>query len=172
VIRKLSIIAAVLTVFAALVWATDTVTLQGERTIYTAKCEQGSWQGERCSGKLVAGDRYRYRVLKAHSEVFFWTVGTSEPSGKFTDCDIQDGRNWRCKPNADVGRSITLEMSKGFALPDPTGAARSFHCISKLTWTLLDAGIPITDTAMSPPRAPGLGQARLPAAPPAAAAGA
>lgn len=161
-VRKLLIVVTVLTVFYALVWATDTVTLQGERTIYTARCEQGSWVGERCTGNLVAGDRYRYRVLRAHSEVFFWIAGSSEPSGKFTDCTIQDGRNWRCKPNADVGRSITLEMAKGFAVPDPSGAARSFHCISKLTWVLLNAGIPITSTAMTPPRLSALGPAAAP----------
>ena len=41
------------------------------------------WQGERCSGRLVAGDRYRYRALKPHGEVIFWTVGTKDKSGKF-----------------------------------------------------------------------------------------
>ena len=161
-IRKLSIVVTILTVFFALVWASDTVTLQGERTIYTAKCEQGSWQGERCTGNLVAGDRYRYRALRARNEVIFWIAGSSEPSGKFTDCAIQDGRNWRCKPNADVGRSITLAMAKGFAVPDSTGAARSFHSISKLTWVLLNAGIPITSTAMTPPSLSGLGQVAAP----------
>ena len=105
---------------------------------------------------------YRYRVLRAHSEVIFWIAGSSEPSGKFTDCAIQDGRNWRCKPNADVGRSITLAMAKGFAVPDPTGAARSFHSISKLTWVLLNAGIPITSMAMTPPGLSGLGQVAAP----------
>lgn len=149
-VRKLLILAAVLAVFYTLVWVTDTVTLQGERTIYTARCEQGSWAGDRCAGKLVAAERYRYRVLKAHSEVFFWIVGSLEPSGKFTDCVIQDGRNWQCKANADALRSITLEMSKGYPVADASASTRPYHAVSKLTWTLLSVGIAVTDTAMSP----------------------
>ena len=81
--------------FAA--WASDFVTMQGERTVYTVDCSNGSWQANHCAGKLVAGNRYRYRALKPHSEVIFWTVGAKEPSGKFGECTIQDGRNWRCK---------------------------------------------------------------------------
>ena len=73
-------------------WANDFVSLQGERTIYTAQCEQGSWNGKHCSGRLAAGPRYRFRALKAHREVIFWTVAVaSEPSGKLTDCTIRDG---------------------------------------------------------------------------------
>ncbi len=160
--RNLSILALVIAMFLAFVWATDTVTLQGERTIYTARCEQGNWQGELCTGKLVAAERYRYRVLKAHNEVFFWVVSSSEPSGKFTDCAIQDGRNWRCQTNADAARSITLEMARGFPVADSSGVTRPYHAVSKLTWVLLDNGIPITSTAMSPPRPPSSGQVHVP----------
>ena len=92
--------------FAA--WASDFVTMQGERTVYTVDCADGSWQGDRCSGRVKAGTRYRYRALKPHNEVIFWTVGTNEPSGKFNDCKIEDGRNWACKVCADAARSITL----------------------------------------------------------------
>ena len=53
------------------VWAADFVTLQGERTIYTAGCNGGTWVGNRCTGKLAAADRFRFRALKAHGEVFF-----------------------------------------------------------------------------------------------------
>ena len=85
--------------FAA--WASDFITMQGERTIYTVECHDGAWAGDHCAGSLVAGTRYRYRALPPHSEVIFWTVGTNEPSGKFGDCTIRDGRNWVCKPNGD-----------------------------------------------------------------------
>ena len=97
--------------FAA--WASDFVTLQGERTIYTVDCDGGAWQGDHCSGQVAAGARYRYRALKPHGEVIFWTVGTSEPSGKFGECTIQDGRNWVCKVCPDAARSITLQMAQG-----------------------------------------------------------
>ncbi len=159
-VRKLLILATVLAVFCALVWATDSITLQGERTVYTARCEQGSWVGDRCTGKLAAAERYRYRVLKPHSEVFFWVVASSEPSGKFTECVIQDGRNWQCKANADAAKSITLEMSKGYPMRDKSGTTRPYHAVSKLTWTLLRLGIAITDTALGPPHTAAYGAAR------------
>jgi hypothetical protein len=131
----------VVLVLVATAWANDFIMLQGERTIYTAGCEQGAWAGKHCTGKLVAAERYRFRALKAHNEVFFWTAGaSSEPVGRFTQCMVQSASNWVCQPNADVGRSITLEMSQGRAVPDPGGKTRPFHPISKVHWLLLNNG--------------------------------
>ena len=123
-------------------WSSDVITLQGERTIYTADCRGGSWQGTRCSGRLVAADRYRFRALKTHREVVFWTAGASGHSGKFTDCEIEDGRNWNCKPTVDAAQTITLQMSRGVAMPDASGAAKRFHAIAKWRWWLLRWDIP------------------------------
>ena len=126
--------------FAA--WASDFVTMQGERTIYTVECVGGAWQGDQCAGQLTAGQRYRYRALKPHREVIFWTVGTAEPSGKFEDCTIQDGRNWVCKVCPDAKRSITLQMAHGAPVP-PAGAdavTRPFRAVSKWRWMLLKRG--------------------------------
>lgn len=132
----------VLIVLAFSAWITDGITLEGERTVYTAKCQDGNWQGNNCTGKLVAGERYRFRALRSHGEVVFWTVkATTEPSGKFTDCVIKDGRNWKCKANADLPRTITLEMARGCPVADSTGKALSFHQISKLRWMLMTLGI-------------------------------
>ena len=122
-------------------WASDFLTLQGERTVFTVECSAGVWAGDRCSGKLVSGPRYRYRALKAHSEVIFWIVGGVEPSAKFSACVIQDGRNWRCQPNADASRSITLEMVQGVPVAGPPALTRSFHMVSKWRWYLLEHGI-------------------------------
>ena len=119
-------------------WASDFITMQGERTIYTVECQAGSWNGDRCSGQLVVGPRYRYRALPPHSEVIFWTAGTSEPSGKFADCTIRDGRNWLCKPNGDAPRSITLQMAEGVPIAGP--ATRPFRSVSKWRWMLLQRG--------------------------------
>jgi len=124
--------------FAA--WASDFITLQGERTIYTADCDSGKWQGDRCSGKVKAGERYRYRALKPHNEVIFWTVGSNEPSGKFNDCTIQDGRNWACKVCADASRSITLEMAHGKPVVTAAAPTRPFRAVSKWRWLLLQRG--------------------------------
>jgi len=124
--------------FAA--WASDFITLQGERTIYTADCDSGKWQGDRCSGKVKAGTRYRYRALKPHNEVIFWTVGSNEPSGKFNDCTIQDGRNWACKVCADASRSITLEMAHGKPVVTAAAPTRPFRAVLKWRWLLLQRG--------------------------------
>ncbi len=142
---------AVIAALGAVTWGSDAITLQGERTVYTADCVQGSgpgqWQGRLCSGRLAAGDRFRFRALKPHREVIFWTVGSAEPSGKFTDCQIEDGRNWLCKPNADARRTITLQMAHGSPVPDASGQARAFHAVSKTRWWLIKAGLPLGNTA-------------------------
>jgi hypothetical protein len=133
--------------FSVFLWASDRITWEGERTIYTAECRDGAWQGPHCTGKLVAGDRYRFRVLQPHREVVFWTVGSATPSGKFTDCDVQDGRNWTCRPNADVGRTITLQMTEGVPVAEPAGRTRPFHPLPKWRWTLLHWGLPAGGSA-------------------------
>jgi hypothetical protein len=125
----------------ALAWATDYITLQGECTVYTAECKQGTWKDDRCTGKLAAAERYRFRTLKAHGEVLFWIVGSAEPSGRFTQCEIKDGRNWACKANVDAPRSITLAMSKGRPVNDAAANTRHFHAVSKVKWLLLKYGI-------------------------------
>ncbi|HZV92853.1 MAG TPA: hypothetical protein VFF72_06515 [Caldimonas sp.] len=137
-------------------WASDFITLQGERTVYTVGCQGGEWQGEVCSGKLVAGDRYRYRALKPHHEVIFWKVGARDRSGKFDRCDIHDGRNWVCAPSDDASRSITLAMDGGVPVPGPPTVTRPFRAVSKWRWILLRRGlsrkkvVPLIAAAPSP----------------------
>jgi hypothetical protein len=123
-------------------WASDFITLQGERTIFTVDCTGGAWQGTHCGGKLVAAERYRFRALHSRGEVLFWTMGANEPSSKLTDCKIDGGRDWSCKPNADASRSITLEMLHGEAVHDDTGRVRSFHAVPKWRWILARYGLP------------------------------
>ena len=127
----------VVIMFGAMLWSVDFITLQGEWTIYTVECKQGIWNGEQCTGKLAASDRYRFRALKRRKEVLFWVVGSTEPSGRLTPCEIESRSNWVCKASADSPRSITLVMSKGHAVPDPTVNTRPFHAVPKLKWTLL-----------------------------------
>ncbi len=134
------IVVVVVLLLALLAWGDDFVTLQGEHTIYTARCE-GSWSETTCSGRLAAADRYRFRALRARGEVIFWVAGSSEPSGKFTGCDIRDGRNWSCKPGPDAARSITLALVRGKAQHDATGVTRPFHAISKWKWWWLRIGL-------------------------------
>ncbi len=143
VVPMVRVWAVVAVLFAALgfaAWASDFVTMQGERTIYTVDCVAGSWQGDHCSGHLVAGVRHRFRALKPHGEVIFWTVGTKEKSGKFENCEIQDGRNWVCKACPDAARSITLRMAQGAPVVDEPMVTRPFRAVSKWRWLLLERG--------------------------------
>ena len=149
--RSRLIILPILLAAGVAIWAADIVNLQGERTVYTAGCEKGAWQGDLCTGKLVAAERFRFRALRVHREVFFWNVGVaSDPSGKFTDCEISNGRNWVCKPEAIGPKSITLSMARGKPVRDISGQTRSSHPVSKFTWTLLTYGLYYGSTA-SPP---------------------
>jgi len=121
-------------------WATDRVTLQGERTVYTVNCLNGAWSGNGCGGQVVAGPRYRYKALKNRGEVLFWVLGTQEPSSKLTGCTIQDGRNWACPPTADASTSLTLSMEHGEPKRSTSWPTVPFHSTSKPSWFLLDLG--------------------------------
>lgn len=134
-------LAIVIAVLGIVAWADDFITLQGEYTIYTVTCDSGQWNGTVCSTRLVPSDRYRFRALRQRKEVLFWRVGAPEPSGKFTHCEITDGRNWTCKANEDAARSITLALVRGRAQHDTTGATRPFHAISKWKWWCLNVGL-------------------------------
>lgn len=138
----------VLVVLGFAAWATDSITLDGERTVYTATCEQGAWQGASCSGKLAPAQRYRFRALKAHAEVLFWTVGDSQPSGKYSKCVIKGGRDWKCPPNAEAARTITHEMARGLPVRDLAVHPQAFHQIEKWKWGLLELGLPAGSSAM------------------------
>lgn len=137
--------ALLLLVFYA--WAVDFVTLEGERTVYTVACSGGDWVDQRCSGSIVVADRYRFRALKAHREVLFWTVGAAEPAGKLIDCGITNSRNWVCKPGADAARSITLQLARGQPVTDAGPSARKLHVVPKLRWLLLRMGISWSNSA-------------------------
>lgn len=134
-------IVAALLLLAFYAWVVDFVTLEGERTVYTVACSGGDWANQRCSGSLVAADRYRFRALKAHREVLFWTVGSAEPAGKLTDCDIENNRNWICKPGADAARAITLQLARGRPVVDGRPSSKELHFVPKLRWLLLRIGI-------------------------------
>ena len=128
-------------------WATDFVTMQGEWTIYTASCD-GQWKDTNCVGSLKPGERYRFRALKAHREVLFWTVGdeTGE-SGRYTQCAIQDGRNWTCPRNDHASRTITHQMTRGVPVKDPHAPHPEFHAVSKWKWEALNRGLPVSNSA-------------------------
>ncbi len=142
-----ALIILVLATIAA--WATDFVTLQGEWTVYTADCKDGTWRGSTCSGRLVASERYRFRALKVHREVLFWTSGDNRPSGRFADCEVQDGRSWTCPATPELARTVTRKMTLGVPTDDASEGALSVHRIPKWKWEALRHGIPAGRTALN-----------------------
>jgi hypothetical protein len=127
--------------FAILLWAGDQVTLQGERTIYTVTCAGGVWDGLRCTGRLVAGDRYRFRSSRARNEVIYWIAGSTAPSGKYTDCQVKDRDNWTCNASPGQPPSIAHELSHGKPTLRGAGLVVTFRAVSKWKWWALAWGI-------------------------------
>jgi hypothetical protein len=127
----------VLGVLAALIWASDRITFEGERTIYTVDCHDGTWNGLACTGRLVAGERYRFRASKSRNEVIYWTVGSAAPSVTFTDCSVRNRGNWECNAKLGQPAAITLQMADDRATHGPSGLTVPFHAIDKWRWWLL-----------------------------------
>ena len=135
-----------LSAVATLLWASDKITYEGERTIHTVDCEQGAWEGWRCTGRLVARDRYRFRSSKSRQEVLYWIVGSAKPSGRFTNCKVKDRGNWKCEEADDQAPTITREMVNDRPVRDG-GATLPFHAVPKWQWWMLDAGIHLSQQA-------------------------
>lgn len=138
---------SILALMVYFIWTTDKITLQGERTVYTVNCGNGAWDGNRCSGELVAGPRYRYRALKARGEVLFWVLGANEPSSKLTGCTIVDGRNWSCPVSPHANMSVTLALDAGEPQTNAAWPTRPLHGVSKMTWIFLDLGWKLTNVS-------------------------
>ena len=134
-------------ILGLLIWASDTITLQGERTIYTVNCEGGVWNDMRCKGKMVAGARYRFRASKVRQEVIFWVAGSPRPSARYTDCDVENRGNWSCDATHDTTPSITHRMANDRAMHESAVTAVSFHAVPKWKWWLLRAGLLRTNEA-------------------------
>ena len=146
-IKRLIFALTITALLGLIFWASDKITLQGERTIYTVNCEQGVWENLRCTGKMTAGDRYRYRASKSRREVTFWIAGSSTPSGKYTDCNVKNRDNWSCNTTPDVAPSITHEMKNERATHGPGVTTVPFRAVPKWKWWLLRAGIAPFDEA-------------------------
>lgn len=126
---------------ALLMWASDKITLEGEHTIYTVQCRNGNWEGWRCAGVMVAGDRYRFRASRSRQEVVFWIAGSKRPSGRYTNCVVKDRDNWTCTADPDQPPTIVHALVNG--RPDSSGAGFivPFHAVRKWKWWVLRSGI-------------------------------
>jgi hypothetical protein len=138
---KIRIATSLFVVFALVVWFNDLATFYGETTVYTVRCDDGQWNALTCTGKMVAADRYQYRVSTARRKAAFAVLESPESSGRLTDCDVSDARNWTCLPRGDAARSIVLEMAAARPAHDTSGSTRPFHAVRKWKWWLLRYGI-------------------------------
>ncbi|MEO8675035.1 MAG: hypothetical protein ABI569_05615 [Casimicrobiaceae bacterium] len=146
-IKTLSAVVVVALV-AALLWGSDRITLQGERTVYTVGCDHGTWSGNLCSGKLVPDKRYAFRASPSRHEVIYWVRGTGAPSDKYADCEVTDRDNWSCKPKAGTApTTIAYEMIKGKPTRVDSSLVLPFHSVPKWKWWLMDAGLRIFSEA-------------------------
>jgi hypothetical protein len=132
---------ALIAVLALVLWGSDRITLQGERTIFTVNCDRGNWQGSRCTGDLVVGEQYAFRASRTRNEVFYWVRGSNAPSGKFSDCMVKDRDNWTCNVQIDQKPALTFEMSKGKPTRGGLGLAMPFHSVPKWKWWALKLGV-------------------------------
>lgn len=147
--RSLIIVSAVVAAVGFTIWAGDSITPEGQRTVFTAECQRGVWQGSTCDGRLVAGRRYVFQSLKKKGEVDFWVIGSPGSFGRYTDCAIRDGRDWSCKPNADGARTIAHELDKGRPVADTDGSTLAFHQVPKWKWLLMACGLPAGHQSMA-----------------------
>ena len=130
-----------------LIWATDAITLEGERTVYTLRCNNGEWKDRQCTGPVTAGDRYRFRALKTKHEVVFWTVGSSMPSDKYTGCTVMNRDHWSCTTFPTEKTAPPYEMVGGQLRSPGAPTAPSLHTVHKWRWWLLHMGIPLRGRA-------------------------
>jgi hypothetical protein len=131
----------VVVVIATLIWGSDRITLQGERTIYTVDCAQGVWEGNRCTGALTAGPRYAFRASVRRHEVIYWIRDSTAPSGKYSDCTVKNRDNWSC--NVEVGQppAVAYEMHDGRPTRGSIGLSMTFHDVPKWKWWAISYGI-------------------------------
>jgi hypothetical protein len=140
--RAALFIAVIVCALAAFIWSSDRITWEGERTVYTVTCERGVWEGLRCSGRIAAGDRHRFRSSHSRNEVVYWIAGSAAPSGKYTDCTVSDRDLWSCKARPGEQPTITHELSDGRPIQRVAGIDLPFHAVTKWKWWALRLGVP------------------------------
>ena len=132
----------VLTALAAANWLSDTITLEGHWTVYTARCDGGTWLDERCTGRLVAAERHRFVADKAKAEVVFEVIGAAPSSGKLSECAIEDGRDWTCSKATPGARPASRRLDRGRPM-GPVDFPGNARLVPKWKWVFLCLGVPV-----------------------------
>ena len=144
---KWALVAVIVVALGVALWGSDKITYEGERTVYTVRCEKGNWEGLACKGRMVAGDRYRFRASVSKQEVLYWVVGSSQPSGKFNNCKVKDRGNWECEENVGQPVTITRAMANGRPKRDDGYHNIPFKAVPKWVWWVLDSGVHVYSKA-------------------------
>ena len=145
--KALLVVLVIVAGLGVFIWSSDRITLEGERTIYTVECVQGAWESLRCSGRMVAGDRHRFRSSRSRREVVYWIAGSSASSGKYADCDVTDRDLWSCTAHDGDKPSIAHELVDGRPVQRHAGLDQPFHAVNKWKWWALRLGFPWISTA-------------------------
>ncbi len=124
----------------ALIWGSDRITLQGERTIYTVDCVQGTWDGETCTGRLAAGSRYAFRASKSRQEVIYWIRESQQPSGKLSGCEVRNRDNWSCATTSDRPPPVTWALRDGKPTDTAAGPVAPLREVPKWKWYAIRYG--------------------------------
>ena len=123
------------------IWLSGAITLQGQWTLYTARCSSGQWDGDRCTGRLVAAERWHFDAKKAIGEVDYKTLGRESRNGRLSQCLIEDGRDWACEQVASGTPPITNRLVRG----SPVGRLNTtdgVRPVPKWRWLALSASVP------------------------------
>jgi hypothetical protein len=123
------------------IWLSGAITLEGQWTLYTARCSSGRWDGDRCTGNLVAAERWLFAANKAIGEVDYTALGRESRTGRLSQCLIQDGRDWACERVESGAPPITNHLVRGSPvgrLDTPDGV----RPVPKWRWLALSARVP------------------------------
>ena len=134
---------AILLTIALVAWTTDAVRPRGVSAIYSVDCKPGTWEGNRCYGRMVAGPRYRFKVLAARGEVHFTSSIDPDVEVTYSRCTIEDRSNWSCDPSGPAPATIGHKMEHGHLVPDPAPETLPLHDVEKWRWLLLRIGVPV-----------------------------
>lgn len=123
------------------IWLSGAITLEGQWTLYTARCSSGAWDGDRCTGRLVAAERWLFAANKAIGEVDYKTLGRESQTGRMSQCLIQDGRDWACRLVESGAPPITNHLVRGRPV-ERLDAPDGVRPVPKWRWLALSARVP------------------------------
>ena len=123
------------------IWLSGAITLEGQWTLYTARCSSGRWDGDRCTGHLVAAERWLFAANKAIGEVDYTTLGRESRTGRLSQCLIQDGRDWACRLVESGAPPITNHLVRGRPV-ERLDAPDGVRPVPKWRWLALSARVP------------------------------